>query len=186
MKHNTVRGFTLTELLIVIAIVGLLAGIILASISKARERAQIIKTVVEVKELTKDLYQYYLDTGINATIAAPFGAAEDPLQNSLGVAGWNGPYGTLSMKTHPWGGAFSPDDTYDLDGGGADYTIVLNDDRPLMGGGDNGALIPLSAMLAIDKELDDGDLATGNVRGNGLGFEASPVLGEMMIKITAW
>ena len=53
MKLNFSRGFTLTELLLVIAIIGALAGIILASITKAREKAQIAKTVIEVKELSK-------------------------------------------------------------------------------------------------------------------------------------
>ncbi|MEK7538950.1 MAG: prepilin-type N-terminal cleavage/methylation domain-containing protein [Patescibacteria group bacterium] len=184
MKSNTSRGFTLTELLIVIAIIGLLAGIILAAISKAREKAQIAKTVIEVKELSKSVYQYYVDTGINPQCAFPCSAINDPLMNSLGVSGWAGPYGVMYGKVHPWGGAFGPTDDYDIDGGGNDYVVDLNDDRPGMGGGDNGGRIPTNVLLEIDRILDDGDLSTGNARANGLDFGGGTVLGEMMIKMT--
>jgi len=47
------KGFTLIELLVVIAIIGLLSSIVFASISSAREKAQITKANVELKELKK-------------------------------------------------------------------------------------------------------------------------------------
>ena len=184
MNKQKQKGFTLTELLLVIAIIGALAGIILASITKAREKAQIAKTVIEVKELSKSIYQYYIDTSVYPVCGSPCDATTDPLLNDLGVSGWDGPYATIYNKTHPWGGAFSTADDVDLDGGGDDYVIILNDDSPGSAEVVSDALIPLEAMLDIDNILDDGDLSTGNVRGNALGFEAVPVLGEMMIKMT--
>jgi len=36
-------------------------------------------------------------------------------------------------------------------------------------------------MIAIDETFDDGNLATGNVRGNGLGFGAAA--GELVILV---
>lgn len=185
MKLTHSRGFTLTELLVVISIIGILAAIVLSSISKAREKAQIAKAVIEVKELGTVLYKYYIDTDVYAVCAAdPCLVANDPLQNDFGVLGWGGPYGSMAMKITPWGGRFETSSAVDLDGGGNDYVITLNDDSPGTAEAGDDSLIPLDAMLKIDQILDDGNLATGNVRGNGLGFDpAFPALGELMVKV---
>lgn len=58
MKTNKTRGFTLIELMVVIAIISLLSSVVLASIKTAREKAQIIKTVGEMKSLQNALELY--------------------------------------------------------------------------------------------------------------------------------
>ncbi len=55
---NKSKGFTLIELLVVIAIISLLSAIVLASIKSAREKAQITKTVAEMKSLQTALELY--------------------------------------------------------------------------------------------------------------------------------
>ena len=105
----------------------------------------------------------------------------DSFANDLGVPGWEGPYGPLYSRVHSWGGHFGVTNGYDLDGDGDnDAVIVLNDDRPGLGGNDNGGQIPLEALLALDEILDDGDLTTGNMVGNGT-LPTAP--GEAMIRI---
>lgn len=170
------------EVLIVIAILGILTGIIIVNIKKAREKAEVAKVVLEVKEVSKIIFKYYSDTGLYpADCVNSCTALSDPFVNDLGVVAWEGPYAPLYNRSHVWGGHFGMTGGYDIDGGGLDYVIVLNDDRPGLGDSDNSGLIPLSAMLDIDKILDDGNLATGNVIGNG----TSPTtLGEMMVKMT--
>lgn len=175
------RGLTLIELLVVIAIVGILAGIVLASISKAREKAQVAKAVLEIREMQKQSVMFNDDTQQypgNCTETCVAGA--DPFLNSLGVSGWKGPYGSIYDKEHSWGGHMGVTSGYDIDGGGNDFALVLNDDRPGTNDFDNGGPIPLSSLLAIDAMIDDGDLATGYMVGNGA---AGTAAGEAFIKV---
>ena len=55
---NKSKGFTLIELLVVISIIALLSSVVLASLKGAREKAQITKTVAEMKGLQTAIELY--------------------------------------------------------------------------------------------------------------------------------
>lgn len=57
------RAFTLVELLVVITIIGMLASIVLASVSKARVNARDTQRTAQVKQIQKALELYYLVNG---------------------------------------------------------------------------------------------------------------------------
>lgn len=57
------RGFTLIELLVVIAIIGILSSVVLASLSGARERAQITRTVSDFEQIETALTMWMQNTG---------------------------------------------------------------------------------------------------------------------------
>ncbi len=53
------RGFTLFELLVVLAIVGLLAGLLVPALSAAREKARVAKVKVELRQIELALELYF-------------------------------------------------------------------------------------------------------------------------------
>jgi len=61
MKKKTKKGFTLVELLVVVAIIGILAAIGIVAITGARVRARDAKRVADIKSLQSALELYYTD-----------------------------------------------------------------------------------------------------------------------------
>ena len=58
---NKKRGFTLIELMVVIAIIGLLSSTVFATLNSAREKAKVAKAKAELKILYKALLKYNID-----------------------------------------------------------------------------------------------------------------------------
>ena len=55
------EGFTLIEMLVVIAIIGILAGMLFASLSAARRHVKKVKAAIEVKQLAGAWKMYYAE-----------------------------------------------------------------------------------------------------------------------------
>lgn len=67
MRNEMCRGFTLVELLVVIAMLMLLMGSVTSAIMTAQRRAKISKATVEVKEMTNAIlaYENYSSDGLS-------------------------------------------------------------------------------------------------------------------------
>jgi general secretion pathway protein G len=100
-RRSAEAGFTLLELLVVLAILGLLAAIVAPQVLHylGASRSQAAK--VQVENIAAALDEYQLDVGrypaqdegLNALVQAPGG-----------VANWNGPYlKKPSALVDPWG-----------------------------------------------------------------------------------
>ncbi len=70
------KAFTLIELLVVIAVLGLLASIILVSLSDARKTARDAERMSETRQVVPALEQYFLDNG-----NYPIYNSNNPVQN---------------------------------------------------------------------------------------------------------
>ena len=70
MKTTLQRGFTLIGLLLVIAIIGLLASIVLASLSSAQAKARDARRLEDMNSLQKALTIYNSDNGVYPVQAA--------------------------------------------------------------------------------------------------------------------
>ncbi|MEM6407165.1 MAG: type II secretion system major pseudopilin GspG [Pseudomonadota bacterium] len=102
-RRAATRGFSLVEMLVVVAIVGLLVGLVGPAAMKQLQSSRVNATAAQIDQLRAaiDIYQIDTgrlpteDTGLTALVANP------------GTPGWNGPYlrdGELPVDA--WGGAF--------------------------------------------------------------------------------
>ena len=93
-------GFTLIELIVVILILGLLAGLVVPRLFKHATQAKINVTKAQIAAFQTALGAYKLDTGI-------FPSTDQGLQALRvappGVNNWNGPYLPKDIPLDPWG-----------------------------------------------------------------------------------
>ena len=105
MINSRPRGLTLIEVLIVITIIGILAGMILPNLMKKPDQARIIapkqdiSTILQALEIYKlDNYSYPSETqGLQSLITKP-------IQETI-AANWAGPY-LKKIPTDPWGNLY--------------------------------------------------------------------------------
>ena len=90
-------GFTLVELLLVLVILALIAGLVLPSIIGQAEGAKAKSASSQISRLSMAVESYYLDTGNTPS------RLEDLVENPSGTAGWNGPYVKKQLLKDPWG-----------------------------------------------------------------------------------
>ncbi|MFH1421446.1 MAG: type II secretion system protein [Planctomycetota bacterium] len=94
------KGFTLVELLIVVAIIAVLASLVVVSIGLAGQRARVAQAKTQIKNLEIALSNYYNDVGYY-----PFGDTE----NDLGITNV---VEALSGKPRSEGGGGGPNTPY--------------------------------------------------------------------------
>ncbi|MCY4336426.1 MAG: type II secretion system major pseudopilin GspG [Litoreibacter sp.] len=102
-RRAAAHGFSLVEMLVVVAIVGLLVGLVGPAAMKQLQSSRVNATAAQIDQLRAAIDIYQIDTGrlpgedigLTALVANP------------GTAGWNGPYlrdGELPVDA--WGGDF--------------------------------------------------------------------------------
>ncbi|HUQ24765.1 MAG TPA: type II secretion system major pseudopilin GspG [Burkholderiales bacterium] len=111
------QGFTLLELLVVIVIIGLLAGYVAPRYFSQVGKSETQVARAQVESLEKALDQYRLDVrrypsaeeGLEALVTKPTSAAN-----------WQGPYLKKAVPNDPWGRAY----VYRVPGEKAEFEVV--------------------------------------------------------------
>jgi general secretion pathway protein G len=89
-------GFSLIEILIVVALIGLIAGLVANQVFGGRDRAQWNLAKTQIQSLGAKIEQYEMDNG------GPPGQLEDLIRQPGGAKSWLGPYAKESELKDPW------------------------------------------------------------------------------------
>ena len=103
-KLTAQGGFTLMELLVVLAILGLLMSLVGPQVLNQLGGAKTKTTVIQIKDLEQSLEMYKLDVGRFPTTDQGLNAL---MQKPSGVVGWNGPYLKSAVPLDPWRQAYN-------------------------------------------------------------------------------
>ncbi len=92
-------GFTLMEMLVVLAILGLLIGLVGPQVLNQLGGAKSKTAAIQIKDLEQTLEMYKLDVGRFPTTEQGLDAL---VNRPEGVSGWNGPYLKSNVPQDPW------------------------------------------------------------------------------------
>lgn len=154
-------GFTLIEMVIVVAIISVVAGIIVPAAGAVIRRAKVSRTGVDLRAIRTATIQAFDDMG---TVPSDGSMGGNPLiknsfyiKNDWGFSGWNGPYYEGSTES-AFRRQFRFDNDNDTHNGNSCSGINI---FQFITSGDQ------ETAREIDKKIDDGEDATGRFRTNG-------------------
>jgi general secretion pathway protein G len=110
-------GFTLLELLVVVAILGLLVGYVAPRYFGQLGKSEVTTARAQIEALGSALDQYRLDTGRYPTTELGLNALVQRPQNE---PKWNGPYLKKEVPLDPWGKPY----LYTAPGERGEYDLV--------------------------------------------------------------
>ena len=113
LRSKGQRGFTLVELLLVLVILALIAGLVLPGIIGKAESAKAKAASSQISRISMSVESFYLDTGNTPS------SLDELVNEPSGVTGWNGPYIKNSLLKDPWGQPYQ----YQVPGEHGDFDI---------------------------------------------------------------
>ena len=124
-------GFTLIELIVVVVIIGLLAGLVLPQFIRQEEKAKLKATRAQIELLGTALDTFRLDIGRYPTTEEGLQALR---QKPATLDRWDGPYIKKELPRDPWGKPY----VYKSPGDHGPYDIISYAADGVPGGeGDN-------------------------------------------------
>jgi type IV pilus assembly protein PilA len=89
--RNSVRGFTLVEIMIVVVIIGLLAAMAIPAFQKVRKASQDKTVLNNARQLSAAADQYYLENGVSTVT----------LSNLVGTSNYVKALNLVANETYP-------------------------------------------------------------------------------------
>lgn len=126
-----IRGFTLLELLVVVAIIGLLAAYVGPRYFSQIGKSESAMAKAQIEAFSKAIDQYRLDVGRFPTTEQGLAV----LVTSPGGNKWKGPYLAKDLPTDPWGAPYR----YSSPGPKGDFEILSYGKDGLPGGAGDDA-----------------------------------------------
>lgn len=113
------QGFSLIELLVVLVILGMIAGLVVPNIMQRSEDAKARSATAEIQRISMAIDEFYLDSG------RPPRDLRELVERPANVSNWNGPYINQSNLNDPWDNPYNyrypgQHRTYDIFSHGAD------------------------------------------------------------------
>lgn len=132
--NQAVRGFTLLEMLVVLVIIGLLAGLVGPRLFSRVDQSKITTAQTQVKMLRAAVESLRLDIGRLPTPDEGLELLGRPPADAALAARWRGPYLSDVLPRDPWGEPYQ----YSVPGaGGQPFALYsYGADRKLGGEGD--------------------------------------------------
>ena len=103
-RSQATKGISLVEMLVAVAIVGLLIGLVGPAAMRQLQSSRVQTTEAQISQLRAALDIYLIDTGRYPNANEGLGAL---VSNTTAIPGWNGPYlRDGEIPTDPWGGPY--------------------------------------------------------------------------------
>ncbi len=99
-------GFTLLEMLVVLVIIGLLAGLVAPRLFSRLDASKVQATEAQVKMLRSAVMTLQLDIGRIPTTDEALALLSTPPADAREAALWRGPYLDGKLPADPWGHAY--------------------------------------------------------------------------------
>jgi general secretion pathway protein G len=137
-RHAHRHGFTLLELLVVVAIIGLLAAYVGPKYFTQIGRSEQALAKAQIESFQRALGTYRIDMGAFPTTEQGLGVLIEKPNDTAGTAHWNGPYLEKDVPLDPWGRPY----IYRSPGAKTDYELLsFGKDGQPGGTGDNADVL---------------------------------------------
>ena len=131
------RGLTLIELIVVLIVIGLLAGLVAPQILGRVSDARVTTAKTQIELLGVALENYHLDNGVYPSSQQGLGALRAKPPGIPDARNWRGPYLKKDVPVDPWGHPYIYKSPGEKDRAGFDIQTLGRDGKP--GGTDEDA-----------------------------------------------